>query len=62
MFGWLKSWIEWSLLPIRGGFSELDFQIEKLRMLRDSYQPAFQEQQLDQVPDVKKGAECMCIQ
>lgn len=38
---------EWWRLPLSGGFAELDIQIDKLRMLRDSYKTDQQEPQLD---------------
>ncbi|MBC8018162.1 MAG: hypothetical protein H7X83_06550 [Verrucomicrobia bacterium] len=38
MRGLLAALAAWCRLPVRGGFAELDMQIDKLRMLRDSYQ------------------------
>ncbi len=38
MSEWLKYLIEWICLPVLGPFDELDMQIDKLRVLRDSYQ------------------------
>ena len=38
MAAWLLSMAGWLRLPTCGGFAELDVQIDKLRMLRDSYQ------------------------
>lgn len=38
MRGWLNFLAAWCRLPMRGGFAELDAQIAKLRVLRDSYQ------------------------
>jgi len=61
MDGWLTALAKWCRLPVRGGFTELDLQIEKLRMLRDSYQTPFQEQRHDPATDVKKGGERLCI-
>jgi hypothetical protein len=43
MRGWLTTLAVWCRLPVRGGFAELDLQIAKLRMLRDSYQTSLQE-------------------
>jgi hypothetical protein len=37
MRGWLASLAEWCSLPLLDGFAELDVQIGKLRLLRDSY-------------------------
>lgn len=42
MRGWLIYLAEWCRLPARCGFDELDMQIDKFRMLRDSYQTQFQ--------------------
>lgn len=49
-------------LPMRGGFDELDRQIEKLRILRDSYQTALQERQSDQKIDLRKDGKRLCMQ
>jgi len=57
MGGLLASLAKWCRLPERGGFAELDKQIEKLRLLRDAYQPPFQEQRHEQTAGVKKGGE-----
>jgi hypothetical protein len=38
MCGWLVFLAEWCRLPWLDGFAELDVQIGKLRLLRDSYQ------------------------
>jgi hypothetical protein len=38
MRGWLASLAKWCRLPLWDGFAELDAQIDKLRLLRDSYQ------------------------
>ncbi|OGR25807.1 MAG: hypothetical protein A2X83_02355 [Desulfuromonadales bacterium GWD2_54_10] len=62
MDGWLTALAKWCRLPVRGGFTELDQQIEKLRMLRDSYQAPIQEQRHIQMNDVKKREERLCIQ
>ena len=35
--GWLQSLVDWCLLPLRGGFVELDLQIEKFRSLKQEY-------------------------
>ena len=37
MRGWLTSLTEWCRLQVWGDFAELDLQIDRLRMLRDSY-------------------------
>ncbi len=61
MGGWLASLVRWCRLPVRGGFAELDTQIDKLRMLRDSYQAPTQGVQHDHTTDAKKGGEQLCI-
>jgi hypothetical protein len=43
MRGWLTFLAERCRLPLRGNFAELDLQIAKLRMVRDSYQTSLQE-------------------
>jgi hypothetical protein len=43
---------EWCRLPVRGGFAELDMQIDKLRMLRDSYQTPSQAERRDTIDDM----------
>jgi hypothetical protein len=48
-------------LPVRGGFAELDLQIDKLRLLRDSYQTPPNMQRHVQTADGKKGEERLCI-
>ncbi len=35
---WVNNLAKWCRLPALGGFAELDIQIDKMRMLRDSYQ------------------------
>jgi len=62
MRGWLAYLAEWCTLPLRGGFAELDMQIDKLRLLRDSYQDALPEQRHNQTTDKKKGGEQLCMQ
>ena len=37
MRGWVKSLAKLCRLPVFDGFTELDIQIDKVRMLRDSY-------------------------
>lgn len=54
----MAGWFRWTA---RGGFEELDLQIEKLRLLRDSYQTAFQEQRHHQIIDLKKDGERFCL-
>jgi hypothetical protein len=34
---WLQSLIDWFLLPVWGGFIELDLQIDKFRLLKQEY-------------------------
>ena len=62
MGGLLTSLAKWCRLPERGGFAELDMQIEKLRLLRDSYQIPFQGQRYGQMTDAEKSGEGLCIQ
>jgi len=51
-------------LPMRSGLGELDLQIEKLRILRDSYQTALQDQRhiCIQIIDPKQDVERLCTQ
>jgi hypothetical protein len=62
MRGLLAALAEWCRLPVLGGFAELDMQIDKLRMLRDSYQTLPLIQLHDQTADAKKGREPLYIQ
>ena len=52
MRGWLASLAEWWSLPVLGGFTELDIEIDKLRKLRDSYQLLTLEKRADYFSDV----------
>jgi len=52
MGGWLTSLAERCRLPLRGGFAELDLQIDKFRMLRDSYQLQTQDSLYGEIADV----------
>jgi hypothetical protein len=61
MGGWLASLVTWCRLPVRDGIAELDIQIDKLRLLRDSYQAPGQGQPRDHTTEVKKGGEQLCI-
>ena len=54
MGGWLATLVTWCRLPVRGGFAELDIQIDKLRMLRDSYQLQSQYSLHDRMADANK--------
>lgn len=47
MHEWLAAMIRWLRLPLPSGLAELDLQIEKLRVLRDSYRASLQEQRQD---------------
>jgi hypothetical protein len=63
MRGWLTSLSEWSHLPVRDGFAELDLQIDKMRMLRDSYQaPSVQEQRQVRIAEMNRGSDLLFIQ
>jgi hypothetical protein len=62
MRGWLTFLAERCRLPLRGNFAELDLQIAKLRMVRDSYQVPPQIRLHDQTPDAMKIREPLCIQ
>jgi hypothetical protein len=48
----LTSLADWWSLPTRDGFAALDMQIDKLRMLRDSYQISSQDMRNDMIADV----------
>jgi len=48
---WLAAMIRWRRLPLRSGLAELDLQIEKLRILRDSYRVSLQAQHYDGTVD-----------
>jgi hypothetical protein len=61
MRGWLTSLAAWCRLPVRGGFVELDLQIDKLRMLRDSYQAQPHIQLRTQTAGAKKCGKQLCI-
>ncbi len=58
----LKLLAEWLRLPVRSGFAELDIQIDKLRILRDSYQTAAQAKLNYSTADIKESGEQLCIQ
>ena len=63
MGGWLKSLAKWCLFPLRGGgFTELDMQIAKLRMLRDSYNTPLQGQANNKTMTVNKEGKRFCLQ
>ena len=62
MRGWLASLAEWCRLPLLDGFAELDVQIDKLRLLRDSYQATPQGDRHCRMVDVEKGGEQLCLQ
>jgi hypothetical protein len=61
MRGWLVLLVQWSRLPVRGGFAELDMQIDKLRMLRDSYKNASQDLLHDKIADVNKNRNLLLV-
>ena len=61
MTGGLETLITWCTLPVRGGFAELDAQINKLRKLRDSYQTPFQNSPDDRSADVNKDRNLLRI-
>jgi uncharacterized protein YjhX (UPF0386 family) len=54
MPGWLAFLAKLFHLPTRGGFAELDVQIDTLRKLRDSYQVPSQEHRSDRIADVEQ--------
>ncbi len=58
---WLSTVANWSRFPARSGIAELDLQIEKLRMLRDSYYASTKEQKRVHVDHAKKGREQLCM-
>jgi hypothetical protein len=60
MGGWLVSLATWLRLPTRSGIAELDVQIAKLRMLRDSYQAALHERRPDHVPGEASTGSVTC--
>lgn len=62
MQGLLAYLSKWCCLPVMGGFAELDIQIGKLRMLRDSYQEPPQIRQYGQASDTNKEEKKLCIQ
>jgi hypothetical protein len=56
---WLTTTIvAWCRLPAQGTIAELDMQIDKLRLLRDSYQASSQERMADREKDTKQ----LCLQ
>ncbi len=55
MRGWVASLAKWSRWPVLGGFTELDKQIGKLRLLRDSYKDALPHEPLhERRADIQK--------
>lgn len=62
MRGWLTALAEWCRLPLLDGFAELDVQIGKLRLLRDSYRATPQEDRHCRMADAEKGGKQLCPQ
>lgn len=63
----MRRWLPASLaelfrLPARDGFAELDVQIGKLRMLRDSYQLQSQYSLHDRIADANKDRNRLLFQ
>lgn len=58
----LASLAEWCRLPVGDGFAELDVQIDKLRVLRDSYQLKSRDSLHGKTADVKNGGNLSLIQ
>lgn len=61
MRAWVISLAKCCRRPLRGGFADLDLQIDKLRTLRDSYQASPQSDRYEQMSETKKSGERLCI-
>jgi hypothetical protein len=59
MRGWVVYLVGRCRLPILGGFAELDMQIGKLSMLRDSYRAQSQDPLQYKIVDVKNDRELL---
>jgi len=62
MGDFLTSLAELCHLPLRGGFNELDVQINKLRKLRDSYRAPPATPRHDRIARLKKSGDRLCQQ
>lgn len=61
MPGWMAALAKRLRLPPRSGFAELDTQIDKFRMLRDSYQSQSQNLYYDSRTDVNSDRKLLIL-